>query len=207
MSFILEALKKSENKHRRRSGQNPRTIHEPVPHNKAKSRAWVLGILLLLLVNTALLLWFFGPWQQSSSSQTTELLSMDTAPVKAQAMEFESVTSQAAPSLRQNNTAPIAVVTQKQPPVAKALPVPRNENQVYSFGQLPVLIQKRIPALQMSLHAYNRDDKSTSMVQLNDRIMREGDMVTNNIRLEQITAEGVVLRYDGYRFLLPRRGN
>lgn len=207
MSFILEALKKSENKHRRRTGQNPRTIHEPVPRNNSKSRAWLLGILLLLLVNAALLLWFFGPWQQLSLSQTSEVLPADATPVKSRTIESEPVTPQVAPSLRQNNSAPISVVTQKQPPVAKALPVPRNENQVYSFGQLPVSIQKRIPALQMSLHAYNRDDKSASMVQLNDRIIREGDMVTDNIRLEQITAGGVVLHYDGYRFLLPRRGN
>jgi len=205
MSFILEALKKSENKHRRKSGQNPRTIHEPVPRNNAKSRAWVLGILLLLLVNAALLLLFFGPWQQSSSSPPIVLLPTDTAPGKTNTIE--PVIPQIVPSAAQNNTAPVAVVTQKQPPVAKALPVPRNENQVYSFGQLPVSIQKRIPALQMSLHAYNRDDKSASMVQLNDRIMREGDMVVDNINLEQITADGVVLRYDGYRFLLPRRGN
>ena len=59
----------------------------------------------------------------------------------------------------------------------------------------------------MSLHAYNRDDATASMVQLNDRIMREKEMVTANISFEQITSDGVVLRYDGYRFLVPRRGN
>ena len=207
MSLILEALKKTENKHRRKNNQNPRTIHEPVQRKNGKSRAWILGILLLLLVNAALLLWFFGPWQQPSSSPTTELVSSDTAPVETNTIESESVIPQVAPSSRRNNIAPTAVVTQKQQPVAKALPVPRNENQVYSFGQLPVSIQKRIPALQMSLHAYNRDDANSSMVQLNDQIMREGDMVTDNISLEQIAADGVVLRYDGYRFLLPRRGN
>ncbi len=40
-----------------------------------------------------------------------------------------------------------------------------------------------------------------------DRILREGDKVTDTIRLEKITADGIILRYDGYRFLLPRRGN
>ena len=205
MSFILEALKKSENKYRRKSGQNPRTIHEPVPRNNVKSRVWVLGILLLLLVNAALLLWFFAPWQQPSSSQTAAFFPVDAAPVKSKTVE--SVTPQAFSSPRQTNTVPVSVVSQKQQPVTTALPVPRNENQVYSFGQLPVSIQKRIPALQMSLHAYNRDDKSASMVQLNDRIMREGDAITDKILLQKITADGAVLRYDGYLFLLPRRGN
>ena len=98
-------------------------------------------------------------------------------------------------------------VEEKEKLPAKALPVPRSEKKIYRFDQLPVSIQKQIPTLRMSLHAYNRDDATASMVQLNDRMMHEKEMVNANISLEQITAEGVVLRYDGYRFLLPRRGN
>lgn len=204
MSFILEALKKSENRRRRKSGQNPRTILEPSPRNNVRSRVWVLVILALLLVNAALLIWFFGSWQQSSS-QTVEILSAETTPVQTDITE--SVGPQPFFPSTQKNTAPVSVVTQKQIAVATALPVPRNENKIYSFGQLPVAIKKQIPPLQMSLHAYNRDDASASLVQLNDLIMREGDMVADNIHLEQITADGAVLRYDGYRFLLGRRGN
>lgn len=204
MSFILDALKKSENKRRRKSGQNPRTILEPIPRNNIRSRTWILGILTLLLVNAALLLWFFGFWQQPSS-QPTEALSADVAPIGADIEE--SVVPQAIYSATQQNTEPVVAVTPKQQPLAKALPVPRSEKKIYSFVQLPVAIQRQIPPLQMSLHAYNRDDSAASLVQLNERIMRAGDMVADHIRLEQITADGAVLYYDGYRFLLPRRGN
>jgi len=204
MSFILEALKKSENKRRKKSGKFSRTIHEPSPRNNARSRSWVLGILLLLTVNAVLLLWFFGPSKQPD-------LPADTAQVEADISKL--TLPQTNPLTTQNNTEQLSVLTQKQQQndqeqkAVKTLPVPRNDNQVYSFGQLPISIQKQIPALQMSLHAYNRDDASASMVQLNDRIMREGDRVTENINLEKIEADGIVLRYDGYRFLLPRRGN
>ncbi len=104
------------------------------------------------------------------------------------------------------------VVKKKQTKTVAQLPVkplhvPRNEKKVYRFSQLPVSIQNRIPPLKMSLHAFNRDQASASLVQLNDRILREGDKVTEGVRLEKITAEGVVLIYDGYHFLLPRRGN
>ena len=204
MSFILEAMIKSENRRRKKSGQSPRTILEPIPRHNAKSRAWVLGIVSLLLVNAALLFWFFAPWQQSSS-QTTETLSADVAPVRTDVTE--SVVTQNSFSPTPKETAPVSVVPRKQQLVAKSLPVPRNEKKVYNFGQLPVAIQRQIPPLQMSLHAYNRDDATASLVQLNDRIMREGDMVADSIRLEQITADGAVLRYDGYRFILSRRGN
>ena len=212
MSFILEALKKSENKRRRKGQQrSSRSIHEPIPHSGLKSRIWILGILLLLLVNAGLILWFSDFWQQPFSSQTTEFISADTSRVTAS--RNKSKIPPVISKTMQKDKAPVLDLTQnqqlkeKEPSVVKALTVPRNENQVYSFGQLPPAIQKQIPALHMSLHAYNRDDASASMVQLNDRIMREGDMVADTVRLEQVTADGVVLRYDGYRFLLTRRGN
>ncbi|MFK5926691.1 MAG: general secretion pathway protein GspB [Desulfuromusa sp.] len=211
MSFILDALKKSENNHRRKSDQrSSRSIHEPAPRTKSKVRPWALGLCLLLLMNVALLLLIFNPWEKSSS-QTPELLS--TAMNAGETAIREPVNFQSTSVGRKNNPAAIPAVVssppqeQKKQPVAQALPVLRNEKQIYNFSQLPISIQKKIPTLQMSLHAYNRDDASASMVQLNDRIMREGDMVADNIRLEQITAEGVVLRYDGYRFLVPRRRN
>ncbi len=204
MSFILDALKKSENRRRRKSGQSPRTILEPISRNNLRSRPWILGISSLLVVNAALLIWLFGPWQQSSS-QTTEILSADVTPIKVDIKK--SVVPQAIFSATQQNTEPVVAVTPKQQPVAKALTVPRSEKKIYNFMQLPVAIQRQIPPLQMSLHAYNRDDSAASLVQLNEQIMRAGDMVADNIRLEQITADGAVLYYDGYRFLLPRRGN
>ena len=98
---------------------------------------------------------------------------------------------------------PQTAVVQPQSEV-NSLPVPRNEKKVYSFSQLPISIQRRIPTMKMSLHAYNRENPSASLVQLNGHILREGEMVTDQIRLDKITAEGGVLHYDGYRFLLPR---
>lgn len=204
MSFILEALKKSENKRRRQNGQISRTIHEPLPRKNPKSRSWLLGIWLFLLINAVLLLWFFV----FSTQPDLSIVNADSAAAPSQ-----SASSQPHFSATRNHPVTLPDVTQppqqdeQKPVVVKALPVPRNDQQVYSFGQLPVSIQKQIPALKMSLHAYNRNDGSASLVQLNDRIMREGDRVADSLELEKIEADGIVLRYDGYRFLLPRRGN
>ncbi len=189
MSFILEALKKSENKRRRKSGQASPSILDLSPRKNDRSRSWIVGVLLLLLINAVILVWFFGSWEQPVEQP------QEIAPV---------VTSSTQADLPKKDNAPI-VVEQKQATI-KALPLPRNEKKIYHFEQLPVTIQGQIPSLKMSLHAYNRDDATASLVQLNDQILREGDSVTDQIRLELITADGAVLRYDGYRFLLPRRG-
>ncbi len=212
MSFILEALKKSENKYRRKGGEKPRTIHESVPRNSSRFRSWMVAILILLVINTALLVWFFGYRQKLPLLPTTDVSLLETPPGKAR----ESVPTSPPTKIpaAENNIESTAAIAQKpqvdtkgQPAAIKSLPTPRDDQQVYRIGQLPVSIQKQIPPLQMSLHAYNRTDANASMVQMNDRIIREGDAITDNIRLEQITADGVVLSYDGYRFLLPRQGN
>ena len=212
MSFILEALKKSEKKHRNKGEASPRTIHEPVPRNSSKFRLGLAVLSILLVTGTALLFWFLGSWQRTSSLPTENISLASVPPEKS--VEFQTNSSPAISSPRQNNNEPISSETQtspvdikKQPEVIKPLLVPRNEKRVYRFGQLPVSIQHRIPLMNMSLHAYNRGDASASMVQLNGKIMHEGDAVTDTIRLEQISADGAILNYDGYRFLLPRQGS
>lgn len=210
MSFILEALKKSEKQQQKKNGQVVRTVYEPVPAKRFRSRSLAVILLVLLFVNGVVLLWLFSPWQTTtpvgtaaktpSSAQNHQLPQAETKgsatlqqPVENNRLMAEKIASQAVKA-----TSPQAVVP---------LPVTRSEKKVYLFSQLPLAVQKRIPTLKMSLHAYNREQSSASLIQLNDRILREGDQVTDHIRLEQITADGAVLRYDGYRFLLTRRGH
>jgi len=179
----------------------PRSIHEPVSKKNSRSRTWVLGFSLLLIVNAVVLLWFFFFFHPSSPAPT------DKKPLEDVTSNQHTVTK-LSPARKAASSNSLSADRQ-QPTKMASQPVinAQNENKIYAFGQLPILIQKRIPGLKMSLHAYNRDNGSASMVQLNDKILREGEMVTDKIRLEQITAAGVVLYYDGYRFLLPRRGN
>jgi len=208
MSFILEALKKSEKKQQKKNGQTVRTVYEPAPVRKGSPRFWGIGLLILLFFNGALLLWFFAPWQQSSQPVNPA----STAPTAVEQTESRAVATGVSSSPIEKKALTPSVAAQQQSavvqpqPEVKPLPVPRNEKKVYRFSQLPVSIQRRIPTLKMALHAYNRKNPSASLVQLNDHILREGEMVTDKIRLEKITAEGAVLHYDGYHFLLPRRG-
>ncbi len=210
MSFILEALKKSEKKQQKKSGQTVRTVYEPAPLKKGSPR-WGIGLLILLLFNGALLLWFFAPWQQSSQS----VIPSSTMPTEVKQAEPGAATTRVSPPTSapvEKNTLAGSVTGRQQSAVAQLqpavnpLPVPRNDKKVYHFSRLPVAIQQRIPPLKMSLHGYNRENPNASLVQINDHILHEGEMVTGKIRLDKITAEGAVLHYDGYRFLLPRRG-
>lgn len=211
MSFILDALKKSENKRRKKSAQLPRSIHEPVAYKIARPRQWTLWIFLFLVINAALLVWLVSSWTMKpdsepvSARESGQLTERKTVPVRESdviepvANDVSSLPVQT--SVIVDTTQPMIDVVS----VPANLPIPRTEKKVYAFQQLPTSIQQQIPELQMALHAYNRDDSRTSMVQLNNRIYREGDKISPTLTLEAITAEGAVVRYDGYRFLLPRR--
>ncbi|SDZ98724.1 Type II secretion system protein B [Desulfuromusa kysingii] len=211
MSFILEAIKKSENKRRGKSAnQSSPSIHELTSQNTVRSRFWFLGIVIVLSLNIVLLVWFFNPWKPLTPTTAEPLI---VAPGQQQEMLQESASVQMSPAIPQRNSTAVAVAPpspaheSQDSPTVTGLHVPRSEKQIYRFNQLPLSIQQQIPELHMSLHAFNRDDATASMVQLNDRMMREKDMVSADISIEQITSAGVVLQYDGYRFLLPKRGN
>jgi len=68
------------------------------------------------------------------------------------------------------------------------------------FAELPFSIQQEIPKLSILFHLYSRNPKDR-LVSINDRMLHEGDSVAPGLVLEQITPDGMVLGYKGYRFL------
>ncbi|MCX5869539.1 MAG: general secretion pathway protein GspB [Deltaproteobacteria bacterium] len=64
---------------------------------------------------------------------------------------------------------------------------------------LPASVQKILPPLKLAGHVYAKD-ATKRMIMINNRICREGDLIENQLVLEQIVWEGVVLRYQDIRF-------
>ena len=226
MSFILEALKKSEQKRRDEESQSPPSIHERDVSRIVKTKRWMFAVLVLVAITASALFWYVvvrpSPVLSDSEliltpdvprSQVASPLPVPVDPppraVKAQLPPPSFVQSKprSKPQLAVTTQSPVKHQQQVAPRLESSVPILRNESKIYDFDQLPGSIRNSIPTLKMMLHAYNREDSSASMVQLNGQILREGDSVTAQIKLQQITAEGIVLRYDGYRFLVLRRMN
>jgi hypothetical protein len=60
---------------------------------------------------------------------------------------------------------------------------------------LPVDIQQQIPSLTFSSHLYSDDFR---MVNVNGRMMREGEYIDTELQLIEITEDGVILRFREY---------
>lgn len=58
--------------------------------------------------------------------------------------------------------------------------------------------------MKIQLHSYS-SKSANSIVSINSRMMKEGESLAPGLKLEQITADGVILSYKGYRFRLGIR--
>jgi general secretion pathway protein B len=67
-----------------------------------------------------------------------------------------------------------------------------------SMAEMPPGLQREMPAL--SVAGFIRDEGSSSMVIVNDRLVREGDEVAPGVTLEKIINDSLVFNYKGYRF-------
>ena len=99
--------------------------------------------------------------------------------------------------------APTKAVTPVPGKTANAGPSdPAQEQRVMTMGELPLSIRHELPSMQISVHLYSTNPKN-SFVNINNQMLQEGEALAPGIRLEQITPDGMILSYKGYRF---RRG-
>ncbi|MBP8745881.1 MAG: general secretion pathway protein GspB [Syntrophorhabdus sp.] len=78
--------------------------------------------------------------------------------------------------------------------------------KILSIGELPADTRAGLPELKMTVHSYNEHMQSRFVV-INNSILREGQSINADLKVEQITQNGVVLNSRGYRFILKINEN
>lgn len=81
------------------------------------------------------------------------------------------------------------------PPPAGMVPPRRSD--------LPEALQQAIPELRLTVHVYSAAPEQRFVI-INSRKMREGDRSREDLRLEEVTPDGVILEYRGQRFFHHR---
>ena len=270
MSYILDALKKSEQERSRGTIPDIKTEHQPRPVEYKKSSPWPYVVLIVLLISAAGL--GVVIYQQnmlrgadsSASIASSESLSTDAPPltqplsnepaqildkqltqnILAQKHEASSVRQDPQVNLEKSQPDKSAsedhnsgkanvifsdeplTVSEKELKNAETIddlsvltdvqitaetgsstrdssePVSELEDdKIYDIAELPDSVKRTLPAISFAGHVYSSTQSQRS-VMLNGKKMREGQEVTKDLMLEEITIEGVVLRSQGYRFKL-----
>jgi general secretion pathway protein B len=219
MSYILEALKKSDKQRQRLAAPTLLTAQAAVaaPKQSAFLRYILLGV---ALVGAGIVIGWLRPWQQEQPVPAVAATRPEPGPRQTAAAPAPVPVPTSA-LIKQDLPAPARRETHRAPPKAvaavkkkTATPVPQKpagtdaakDQSVVAMSELPVPIQQEIPSMKISVHAYSGQPKNR-LVDINDQLLREGMTVAPGLTLEQITPDGMIFSYKGYRFSRRVRGS
>ncbi len=73
------------------------------------------------------------------------------------------------------------------------------KQKVLNNNELPLSVRQNLPKMTISGHIYSNEPGSR-IVNINGQIIREGEVISEGLRLEEITSTGIILSYKSYRF-------
>lgn len=207
MSFILDALKKSESDRQQKGSAEFTGVPTSNRREKPPRWLWVLG--LLLAVNVVVLL--------------SVLLRPDAQPEVSIPPAAQPVqTTQAAPAEIKDFASQVAAARESAPPREEPRPAVRESTPEASETPAPIvpeaaLISNALPSihelvangtialpeLHVDVHVYSEVSEDR-FVFINMNKHMEGSRLPEGPLVKEITRDGVVLEQNGINFLLPR---
>lgn len=211
MSFILDALKKSETDRQQKGSAEFSGVPTSNRREKPPRWLWVLGLLLTVNVVVLLGLLLRPDAQPAVSTAARPAQTTLAAPAALAApAENEDFASQVA-SARRNAPAreePRPTTPESTPAVSRAPAaiVPQaavNSNALPTIHELVANGTIVLPELHVDVHVYSevREDR---FVFINMSKHMEGSRLVEGPLVKEITRDGVVLDQNGITFLLPR---
>lgn len=212
MSSILDALKKSE----RQRGLGRDLIFRNAPPDERPRLTWfaraVLAALVLLAVAIGVLLFSLRQAETPDSaapnlnpaSEAARVPSASTTASNA-AAPVPNVRVETAQELgeqaRLERRAPASAAKPPTGPAPVESAVPQGEAPWLS--SLAESFRSSLPPLDVNIHVYSPEE-SQRILYINNRQVRQGERIQAGVLVEEIVQDGVVLRYRGQRFKLPR---
>ena len=219
MSFILDALKKSESDRQRQSG--PALFEVKVAPPRTGLPTWAVAVAALLVVNLAIVMWMLWRHPATRTPDTSAGAAAAGATTPAPAPPSVSLPAPVAqppaaapsPALLPNPGATNGASDNPDDyaPAADPAASPLLGNRVRhgTVDGVPLYQDAaaspgtRIPQLRLDLHVFALRPQDR-FVMINMHRLREGDSLPEGVRVDSITPEGAVLSYSGSRFLLTR---
>ena len=207
MSFILDALKKSEADRLRKDA--PGIANIPERGRQRSTQKWIWLVLALVTANLVVLAVLMIGVDQSSSSSESPVETMNSAVSAAPSsdanraqdeplvaiIEANPVVDESAETSVANGTVPISVATA---PRSAAI-----DNSLRSFNDLRARGVLVLPDMHLDIHVYS-GNAADRFVFVNMTKYKENATLSEGPVVSEITPDGVILNYQGTSFLLPR---
>ncbi len=197
MSYILDALRKSEEK-RTKSGTQPARpgftfVKDSQPTKKNK---FAFGLILTSFMLLIAVILGAGWWWSQKEQTVSEVNSTKAPPVKA---VVETATETPGPLPAASPPEPSPTASGSKSPPQLLVPSVQPTDEIPYLEDMSTEFQQKIPTLSFSGHVYS-DEPGLRMIMINDAVAREGDPVGTELTLHEITADGVVMRFQETRF-------
>lgn len=219
MSFILDALKKSETDRQQRSSAEFSKV--PASSGPGRAPGWLLLLGILLAVNLVVLLGLFlRSADEPEESGPPASGTIDTAPATELRVVVPGATQ--APDDQPSFARQVAEAKRNRPPAgesdavpAESVPQPAeplpevNTEPARQTATLPTIYEVVangsivLPELHLDIHVFS-EVPADRFVFINMSKQRENSQLSEGPLVEEITPDGVVLAYRGKSFLLPR---
>jgi len=217
MSYILDALKKSERERGRGSVPNVQTIHTAgLNYKNEKKQIWPYILIGIVALNLAALLFFII----SDDNKTTASVAQIENPKEQIEEQADTLAEPVNPSMLSEQMLPVTnepapkPESVKQPEVAapsvaiasnkhasqNATPktTEKNIDTAVDIHELPSNIQQLFPEITFQAHVYSSNPAQRSVV-INNQFMEEGQYVIDGLLISEITPNGVIFGFMGYQ--------
>lgn len=235
MSFILDALKKSERERQRQTG--PALFEVKVAPPRSRLPIWAVVIGVLLAVNFGVVIWLL--LRNGSSPENTEVrdaLAANAPPVAAPVQASRPQAPIPAPFPPGNPSIPALDTSNRPSPSLNGNPPdegvlnsedyeparepPQNSMPAREPDEEPsparntsgvmsyqeVASNQSLGVPELRLDLHVYDpEPGKSFVLVNMQKLRQGDSFGNGVRVDNITANGAILSYRGVQFLLRQQ--
>jgi len=201
MSYILEALKKSDQQRQR--GATP-TLQVAQVTVATPKRPTIIhyGLLAAVILGTGIMIGWLQPWQTEQRPLETEHLATESPILITEQTVHLANTTKPGNSAPNNSGTPsmaAPIPDKTMPDNPPSLAGVAQEQEVLPLEALPLHIRQEIPDMAVQLHAYS-SEPSERLVSVNSIRLREGGSLMLGLRLERITPDGMIFSYKGYRF-------
>jgi len=225
MSFILDALKKSETDRQQRSSAEFAGVPTSSDRTGVPRWLWALGI--LLAINLAVLLGLMFRTSTGPAALPTTPITEIPSPVQDETLQNNLAGDEPGPSepepikssfaeqvaeAKLNSPATgsaAATAAEDSPPEAYVIAEPGIRANPENSASLPTIYEVvadgtiNLPELHLDIHVYS-DAPEDRFVFINMSKQRERSQLAEGPVVNEITPSGVVLEYRGTSFLLPR---
>lgn len=195
MSFILDALRKSENERQEQSSAEFSSVPASSGNSNQSRWLWMLGV--LLLINSAVLIGILlKPTPTVSPVALESQEGLNSSFEEQVAVAVDNQATQAPPPAE-----PVVAPVAAQPQVVKTSHT--SEAVIPTMDELRLQGTMQVAEMHVDIHVYSEDPEDR-FVFINMNKHREGSRTAEGPVVREIRSDGVVLEHQGRVFLLPR---